>query len=147
MDDIDERLIELLQEDCTLPYHELGRRVGLSVTAVRARLGKLRGRGDIRAYVAMIRPESLGLEVCAFVLVSVRGGKNDKGFVRDVLALDEVEECHVVASEYSHLVKVRVRDLKHLNHIVNGTLKKLPGVLRAQTTVVLSSPRDKAVGL
>ena len=147
MDPIDERLVELLQRDCRVPYHELGRGVGLSVTAVRARLTKLRGRGDVRAYTALVRPESLGLEVCAFVLLSVSGSKSDKTFTSAVLNLREVEECHRIASEFSYLLKIRTRDLKHLDEFVSRNVKTLTGVLAVQTMVVLSSARDKAAGI
>ena len=147
MDAIDQKLIALLQRDCTLAYHELGRRVGLSVTAVRARLAKLRGRGDIRAYVALIRPEAIGLEVCAFVLVAVRGAKNDRKFLNAVVKFPEVEECHVVTGDYSLLLKVRARDLKTLNKVLNRKVKTLPGVAGTQVMIVLSSARDKAAGV
>jgi len=147
MDSIDARLMALLQEDCTLPYHELGRRVGLSVTAVRARLAKLRGRGDIRAYTALVRPESLGFQVCAFVLLTVVGSKGDQAFTSAVLDLSEVEECHRIASEFSYLLKVRARDLRHLDKFVREDLKAQPAVRDVQTMVVLGSIRDKAAGI
>lgn len=147
MDPIDRKILNLLQEDCSRSLAELGRAVGLSTSGVNERLKRLRARGDIRAYVALVNPHTLGYATCAFVQVSVEGQRNEQAFVAAALGMLEVEEIHQVSGEFPFLLKIWVRDVPHLEDLLNNKLKAQTGVLRVQTSVVLSSPRDRVTGL
>src|SRR5262249_54867482 len=78
LDAPDARLLELLQHDCSRSLAELGAAVGLSVSAVNERLKKLRARGHVRAYVALIDPRAAGYGTCAFVQLRVDGKANER---------------------------------------------------------------------
>jgi len=143
----DAQLLNLLQEDCSQSLAELGKRVGLSVSAVNERLKKLRARGDVRAYVALINPLTVGYTTCAFVHVLVEGKANEHAFVRSVLKMPEVQECHHVSGEFPYLLKVWARDLPHLEHLLNQEIKSKNGVIRTAASIVLSSPKDHVTGL
>lgn len=147
MDPIDDQILNLLQEDCSRSLAELGKAVGLSVSAVNERLKKLRARGDVRAYVALINPHRLGYSVCAFVQVSVGGKKSERAFIDAALDMREVQECHHTTGEFPYLLKIWARDLQHLEHMLNEKIKTFKGVVRVQTSVVLSSPKDHVTGL
>lgn len=147
MDPIDGKILNLLQEDCSRSLAELGRAVGLSTSGVNERLKRLRARGDIRAYVALVNPRTLGYATCAFVQVSVEGRRNEQAFLAAALTMLEVEEIHHVSGEFPFLLKVWARDVPHLEELLNNKLKAQTGVLRVQTSVVLSSPRDRVSGL
>ncbi|PJN92344.1 ArsR family transcriptional regulator, partial [Amaricoccus sp. HAR-UPW-R2A-40] len=64
LDDLDRNILSLLQEDCTLPLDEIARRLGASKTPVWNRIRKLRAAGVIRAEVALLDPEKIGLDTC-----------------------------------------------------------------------------------
>lgn len=145
LNSIDARLLDLLQRDCSQSLAELGSRVGLSISAVNERLRKLRARGHVRAYVALVDPQSLGYATCAFVLVAIESKKNEKTFVEAIVKLPEVEECHHVSGEFPYLLKVWARDIQELE-LLDDKLKEL-GVIRTQISVVLSSPKDRVTGL
>jgi Lrp/AsnC family leucine-responsive transcriptional regulator len=147
MDPIDARLLDLLQEDCSRSLSEYGAQVSLSVSAVKQRLAKLRGRGDVRAYVALINPERLGYTVCAFVQVLVDSQKNEVGFLKRMMRTPAIEECHRVSGEFPFLLKVWARDLADLERFVDQQIKTFAGVVRTQTSIVLSSPKDSVTGL
>src|SRR5215472_13469802 len=136
MDHLDARLLDLLQEDCSRSLADYGAEVGLSVSAVKQRLAKLRGRGDVRAYVALINPERLGYTVCAFVQALVDGKKNEVGFLKRMMRTPEIEECHRVSGEFPFLLKVWARTLPDLEHFVDRQIKTLAGVVRTQTSIV-----------
>jgi Lrp/AsnC family leucine-responsive transcriptional regulator len=114
---------------------------------VKDRLRRLHARGDLRAYVALINPAAVGYTVCAFVQIDVEGRTNEQTFVRSVLKLAEVQECHRVTGEFLYLLKIWARDLEDLNLVVEQEIKMLAGVARTRTFVVLSSPRDHVTGL
>jgi Lrp/AsnC family leucine-responsive transcriptional regulator len=147
MDPIDARILNFLQEDCSRSLAELGRAVGLSTSGVNERLKRLRARGDIRAYVALINPHTLGYATCAFVQVAVEGKKNEQAFLAAAMNMLEVQEIHHLSGEFSFLLRVWARDIPHLEDLLNNQLKVQAGVLRAHAAVVLSSPKDHVTGL
>jgi Lrp/AsnC family transcriptional regulator, leucine-responsive regulatory protein len=147
VDRIDAQLLNLLQEDCSRSLADLGKRIHLSVSGVNERLKKLRARGDIRAYVALINPATVGYTTCAFVHVLLEGEKNEKIFVESVLKMPEVQECHRLSGEFPYLLKIWARDLSHLEHLLDREIKTMNGVVRTQASIVFSSPKDQVTGL
>ncbi|HEX2664744.1 MAG TPA: Lrp/AsnC family transcriptional regulator [Candidatus Acidoferrum sp.] len=147
MDPTDAKILNLLQEDCSRSLSELGRSVGLSTSGVNERLKRLRARGHVRAYVALVNPETLGYGTCAFVRLAVEGRKNEEAFLAAALKMLEVQEIHHVSGEFPFLLKIWARDVRHLEDLLNSQLKAHTGVLRVQTSVVLSSPKDRVTGL
>lgn len=125
----------------------LGQEVGLSVSAVNERLKKLRARGDVRAYVALIDPRTVGYSTCAFVRVAVEGQRQERSFVELVLKLPEIEECHRISGEFPVLLKIWAHDLQHLERLLDGTIRTRSGVVRTEVSIVLSSPKDHVTGL
>ena len=147
IDPIDAKLLNLLQQDCSASLAELGRAVGLSVSAVKERLRKLRSRGDIRAFVALVTPQTLGLSVCAFLNVIVEGRVNESKFVEAMSAMSEVQEVHRVSGEFPYMLKIWASDLPRLEEFISRKVKGMPGVIRTQTTIVLSSFKHAVTGL
>jgi len=142
MDHIDLRLLDLLQKDGRLTYGELGSEVGLSISAINERLRKLNARGAIRATVAVVEPSAVGLTLTAFIQVLLERPEHDAPFIEGIRGIAEVQECHHVAGDYSYLLKVRSRDTAHLEALISHGIKRLPGVVRTQTTIVLSTPKE-----
>ena len=142
MDHIDLKLLGHLQRNAKLSYAELGRRVGLVVSTVNERLKKLQARGIIRAYVAVVSPKALGLDICAFVQVLMAEPDLESAFVEQMHELPEVQECHCITGEFSYLLKVRVRDTAHLEAFLREKIKSLAGVARTQTMIALSTSKE-----
>lgn len=142
MDLIDRQIVALLQRDCRLSYADLGGRVGLSVSAVNERLKKLAARGVLRAFVAVVDAQAVGFGLCAFVQVLVDRPEQEGAFVARMTQTPEVQECHHVTGDYSYLLKIRARDTSHLETLLGDRVKSLPGVVRTQTIVVLSTPKE-----
>lgn len=142
MDAIDRQIVALLQRDSRLSYAEIGGRVGLSVSAVNERLKKLAARGVVRAFVAIVDAQAVGFALCAFVQVLVDRPEHEAAFVTHLTRTPEVQECHHVTGDYSYLLKIRARDTAHLEALLGDRIKSLPGVVRTQTIVVLSTPKE-----
>ena len=113
MDEIDRQLIELLQQDATLPIAQMAERVGLSATPCWKRIQKLEGRGVITRRVAVVDPESVGVGLC--VLVSVEAGEHTpewlEFFSAGVAAMPEVMEVYRVAGDVDYMLRVAVADM------------------------------------
>ena len=110
LDDLDRNILVVLQEDSSLPLDEIARKVGASKTPVWNRIRKMKASGLIKAEVAIVDPEKLGLESCFFVLI--RTSQHDAEwldrFLRAVQSRPEVIEAHRLAGEIDYILKVRV---------------------------------------
>ena len=142
VDELDRRLLDLVQADARLPNAELGAQIGLSASATHERLRKLQARGVICGYGARVDPKAVGLGICAFLLVAVDRPEHEAPFRAAVAALPEVQECHHVAGEYSYLLKLRVADTDALERFIMDKLKRLEGVARSHSMIVLSTQKE-----
>ncbi len=142
MDELDHRLVDLLQRDGRATQLELSRSVGLSQPAVAERIRKLEERGVITGYTARVDAAKLGKDITAFIGVSIEHPKYFDGFARKVLAMPEVLEAHRVAGQDSYILKVRTRNTKTLDALLVETLRVISGVTRTHTTIVLTSIKE-----
>jgi Lrp/AsnC family leucine-responsive transcriptional regulator len=90
MDEIDKKIIELIQTQGRLSYGELGEQVGLSVSAINERLKKLQNKKIISGWGARINPRAVGLEVLAFVFVQHDRPTYEEDFRQEILKFPEV---------------------------------------------------------
>jgi Lrp/AsnC family leucine-responsive transcriptional regulator len=138
VDSIDRALIAALRADARMTYAELGRHVGLSAPSVHDRVRRLEAAGVITGYHAAVAPAALGLGVSALVgILQSDSGEQDDLAAR-LAEVPVVEDCWFVAGEEAFVVKVRVPDVDALEHTL-GVLRRIPGVGRTRTTVVLST--------
>lgn len=143
MDDIDQRLLDLLQHNGRATQLELSREVGLSQPAVAERIKKLEERSVILGYTARVDAAQLGLDITAFVGVGIDHPKHFDGFLRRVKKLEEVLECHRVAGNDSYLLKIKTRNTGTLDRLLVEVLRTIPGVTRTCTTIVLASIKEE----
>jgi Lrp/AsnC family transcriptional regulator, leucine-responsive regulatory protein len=143
MDNIDVRLVTLLQGSGRISQNELAHAVGLSAPAVAERIRKLEDRGVIRQYTAIVDPHTIGLDVAAFVSVVINGSKYYPVFAQRVADRPEVLECHSVTGSGSHLLKIRTDSTKSLERLLSD-IQSWPGVQGTSTSVVLSTVKEVA---
>ena len=143
MDELDHRIVDLLQREGRATQLEISRSVGLSQPAVAERIRKLEERGVITGYTARVDASKLGKDITAFIGVSIEHPKYFDGFARKVLAMPEVLEAHRVAGQDSYILKVRTRNTKTLDTLLVETLRTISGVTRTHTTIVLTSIKEE----
>ncbi|MFL5430851.1 MAG: Lrp/AsnC family transcriptional regulator [Myxococcales bacterium] len=143
LDLIDYKILDLLQTDAQTTQMDIAAAVGLSQPAVADRVRKLQESGAIVGYVARLDPRAMGNDVRAFVGVRVSHPRHHDGFARRIAELPEVLECHRVAGLDSYLLKVVTRDTESLDHLISDALRRIPGVTRTHTTVVLSAVKEE----
>lgn len=114
LDEVDRKILSLLQQDASLSLDQIADRVGASKTPVWNRIRKLREAGVIRRQVAILNPEALGLEACFFVLI--RTSEHDRDWAgRFLTALrerPEVIEAHRLAGDIDYILKVQVKNAR-----------------------------------
>lgn len=127
LDDLDRNILVVLQEDASLPLDEIARKVGASKTPVWNRIRKMKASGLIRAEVAVVDPEKLGLESCFFVLI--RTSQHDADwldrFLEAVRSRPEVIEAHRLAGEIDYILKVRVPNARAYDAFYRALIKEV----------------------
>lgn len=143
MDPIDITLMACLAHNGRATFSELAEKVGLSGPSTAERVRRLEERGSIRGYTALVDPAVLGLDLTAFVAVTLDQPGARDAFLGGLEGLSAVLECHHVAGDDDYLLKVRTAGTRGLEAFVSEQLKALPGVSRTRTVVVLSSPIER----
>ena len=141
LDEIDRRILEMLQADCKVALARVGEQVGLSAPSVVERVRKLENEGFIQGYHARLNARRLGLDVIAFISVWTAHPQVIKDFGAKLAQLSELEdvlECHHVTGDPSLLLKVKTRNTQSLERLISA-LRSLAGVERTETNVVLST--------
>ena len=117
LDAIDRHILRELAHDGRVSVPELGERVGLSAPAVTDRVRRLEREGVISGYQAVIDPCAFGFPMLVVVRVH-SAGPRAAGIDELARNMPEVVECHRVTGSESHVMRVRVRDVNHLNDVV-----------------------------
>jgi Lrp/AsnC family transcriptional regulator len=130
LDKIDRKLLSLLQEDCTLSLQALADAVNLTTTPCWKRLKKLEDDGVVRAKVALLDPEKLGLGLTAFVLIKTQQHSSEWycKFVCVVEDMPEVLGFWRMAGEYDYLMQVQVADMKRYDDFYKRLVNGIPGL-------------------
>ncbi len=144
LDAKDRRILELIQRDGKMSQALIARNVGLSTAAVNERLKKLEQSGVIRRFAALVDARAVGVQVTAFIEVFIEHPRFEEPFLKRILELDEVQECHHITGEFSILLKVRVRDMESLRQLVIGQLSGMQGVRQTRTVMVLSTVKEES---
>ncbi len=146
VDPTDRALIAALRANARATYADLARLVRLSAPAVHERVRRLEAAGILTGYHAAVAPTALGLGVSALVGIHQSDDVEQDDLAARLAEVPVIEDCWFVAGEEAFVVKVRVPDVDALEHTL-GVLRRIPGVARTRTTVVLSTRWEGRVQL
>ena len=140
LDDLDRRLLALLQRDGRTTSVELARRLGLSPPGLQRRMRRLEAAGVIRGYTALVDRAAVGLDLLCFVEVKLAHHRPDcvARFRDEVQAIPEVLECHYLTGESDYLIKIVVPNHKALETVLFEGLMRIDGVDRIHTSIVVN---------
>ena len=143
LDKLDRQILRKLQDDGRATYDQLAEQVGLSPSAVLRRVKRLEESGVIDRYVALVKPEAVGLGLTAYL--NVRLEKHTESHKRNPMDLfrasvqtwPEVAECAALTGEMDYLLRVLVEDMAHYSRFIMDNLLKHPRVQDCKTSFVL----------
>ncbi len=144
LDRIDLRILACLQEDGRLSNLKLAETVGLSPTAVLARVQRLTKDGYILGYEARLNPLKLGAGMMVFieVLLDKTTPNVFDAFKAAVQVRAEIMECHMVAGGFDYLLKIRMADMAAYREFAGTVLWQLPGVRETRTYAVMEEVKN-----
>jgi Lrp/AsnC family leucine-responsive transcriptional regulator len=144
IDPFDRKIIDVLRQDGRISITDLAQRVGLSKTPCQVRVKRLVTGGTIRGFRAIVDPARLGLDHVAFAEVKLSDTREEalEAFRRAVLKIPEVEECHMIASSFDYLLKVRTANIRRYREVLGERISALPHVASTSTFVAMETIRD-----
>jgi Lrp/AsnC family transcriptional regulator len=128
MDEIDRKLLALLQEDASLSLAQLAERVGLSSTPCWKRVQKLETAGVLTRRVALVAPEKVGIGLIVFVAIEAADHSPEwlDRFARTVTALPEVMDVYRMAGEIDYMLRVAVADMADFDIFYKRLIAAVP---------------------
>jgi len=131
LDKTDLKLLSLLQHDCTLSLQALADAVNLTTTPCWKRLKKLEDDGIIRARVALLDGDKIGLSLTAFMFVKTQQHSRGwyQAFVSVVSSMPEVMAFYRMAGEYDYLLRIQVADMKSYDAFYKRVVNGVPGLI------------------
>ena len=143
LDATDREILELLQENCKQPLAAIGQKVGLSPPSVLERIHKLEEAGVVIGYKAILDARRLGKDITAFIGVATERARDIARIEREVVAYDDVLECHHVTGAWTLMLKAKTRDTESLEELIES-IRSCEGVARTETMVVLSTHTERS---
>ncbi len=141
LDDIDIKILELLQLNSRVKRNELAEKTGLSIPSVTDRMHKLENNGYIESYNTKLNRKTLGRDITAFIFVVSDSSKSYKDFVDHALHTPEVLECHSITGDGSHILKIQTDNTSTLEKLLSK-IQSWKGVHSTRTSIVLSSHKE-----
>jgi len=145
IDAIDQKILSFLVKNARMPYLEIARECGVSGAAIHQRVKKMETMGIITGSRLLVKPNALGLNVCAFVGVTLSQANSYSQVVEALKRVSEIVECHFITGEYALLIKVYCFNHDHLMNVLINTLQNIPGVGKTETWVSLEQTIDRQV--
>ena len=147
MDEIDRKILGFLMKNARMPFLEIARECGVSGAAIHQRVKKLELNGVITGSRLLVKPQALGLNVCAYISVTLSEANKYPEVIAAFRAIPEIVECHFVTGRYSLLVKLYCYDNDHLMDILLNTIQKIPYVQSTETQISLDNEIERQVGV
>lgn len=139
LDSFDQAILSALQEDGRITNQELADRIGLSPSPCLRRTKRLESEGFVSAYVALVDPQKLGLDVTAFVRVRLdsQDDRHLEQFESAIAGFPEVMECYLMTGEADYQLRIIVPSLAAFEEFLRHRLTRIAGVAQVTTSFAL----------
>ena len=144
LDDIDRKILSILQENGKITNAQLSKEVGLSPAPTLERVKKLENAGYIQSYHARVDPSKLGLGVSTFVQVGLAGHSMDviDIFIAAIDSIDEIVECHHITGTGDFILKIITRDIPSYQKLMLEKVSNIEVVDTLESMIILSTFKD-----
>lgn len=146
LDEFDRKILTILRQDGRITFTDLAEKVGLSKTPCQQRVRRLVASGVIVGFRAIVDPARIGLDHVAFAEVKLSDTRESalNEFNAAVRRIPEVEECHMIASSFDYLLKVRTADIRRYRSVLGEKISSLPHVASTSTFVAMETVRESS---
>jgi len=145
IDSTDQKILSFLVKNARMPFLEIARECGVSGAAIHQRVKRLESAGVITGSRLLVKPQALGLNVCAFVSISLSEADKYLEVVASLKKIPEIVECHFVTGKYALLVKIYCLNNDHLMEVLLRTIQRIPYIQATDTMISLDEAIDRQV--
>ena len=144
IDKTDQKILAFLVKNARMPFLEIARECGVSGAAIHQRVKKLENNGVITGSRLLVKPQAIGLNICAFINISLSEANKYNEVVAYLKKIPEIVECHFITGPYALLVKMYCFDNDHLMQVLLKTIQKIPYIQATDTMIALDERRTPA---
>ncbi len=141
-DDIDLKILSILQENARTPNAEIARRVGMAASGVFDRIRRLEERGVISSFTAKVNPKEIDLGLLAFIFVRSDERVGNNSTAAELAKIPNVQEVHHIAGEDCYLLKVRTANTESLGRLLREDIGGISSIRSTRTTIVLETVKE-----
>ncbi|MCP9764422.1 Lrp/AsnC family transcriptional regulator [Lacihabitans soyangensis] len=144
IDDIDKKILMLLQHNSTLTYKEIAQKINLSLSPVHDRIKRLEQEGVVEKYVGILNKKMLGVGLTVFSQVTLIRQTREVSQIFDIAIkqLPEVVECNFVSGSFDYLLKIIVADMEAYHNFHQMKLSTIEGVSLINSFFVMSEVKS-----
>jgi DNA-binding Lrp family transcriptional regulator len=140
IDEVDLRIIDLLQEDSRLSFNKIASRLGISVGTAYNRVKSMESRGILKGYTVLVDPVKLGYTMSAVILIQAEGA-HLVDVENEIAKMSNVVSVYDITGDFDIAVIARFKDRSGLNRFIKNLLA-MPYVRRTVTNVVLNVVKE-----
>jgi len=147
LDQIDKKILEILQQDARITNAQLAKEIGLSPAPTLERVKKLENLFLIKSYHAELDKEKLGLGVTIYLLVSLSSHKLNQinTFVEKINKIKQVIECHHITGSGDFMLKIITSDIPAYHKLILDTITQIEEIGNMQSMIVLATYKNSKV--
>jgi len=145
IDKTDQKILAFLVKNARMPFLEIARECGVSGAAIHQRVKKLENNGVITGSRLLVKPQAIGLNICAFINISLSEANKYNEVVAYLKKIPEIVECHFITGPYALLVKMYCFDNDHLMQVLLNTIQKIPYIQATDTMIALDEAIDRQI--
>lgn len=144
LDRFDHAILRTLAAEGRITATELARRIGLSKSPTQARMKRLEDAGVITGYRATLNPAMMDMAHVAFVEVRLSDTREAalQAFNKAALLIPEMEQCHMIASRFDYLLKIRTSGIQDYRRVLAERISALPHVASTSTYVSMEAVKE-----
>ena len=140
MDNIDKRILNILQKDCMVSYKDVAKKIGLSYSPTYERIRLMEESGVIKGRVMLLDPNKIGVKFFAYCNITLKE-QSKKGlldFEKSISKIPEVMEVISLSGVYDYMLKIGVSDIETYNNFIMNKLTGIPNISQYHSNIVLN---------
>ncbi|MCD6372678.1 MAG: Lrp/AsnC family transcriptional regulator [Thermococcus sp.] len=140
LDEVDKKILAILQKNSRTPLREISKEVGLAESTIYERIKRLKERGILKKFTVILEPTALGFNILAIILLKCKAGMYSS-VAEELKKYPKIVEIYETTGNYDMLIKIRTTSSEELNDFLDK-IGSIPGVDSTHTMVVLKIHKE-----
>jgi Lrp/AsnC family leucine-responsive transcriptional regulator len=145
MDNIDLKILNILQKDCMVSYRDIAKKIGLSYSPTYERIKLMEEAGVIKGRIMILDPKKIGVKLLVYCNITLKeqSKKSLMDFEKVVSKIPEIMAVISISGVYDYMLKIATTDIEAYNHFVVNKIANIPNIGQYHSNIVLSMVKDE----